>query len=187
MVAFSGLAATDDGIAALAPKRRTPVVAIVAIAAAGLLGFVGLRHRADTELARAAAAAAPQGVQRPSGDRAVPAATSAERTTAAPRGANNGRIHIETTPPGASVREDGVEVCRATPCDVDYSGDAANPTREHQLVIAARGYRKETKSARLGEQVAVTLSRAAAPAAPAPARPAAKQEMPSGYKLDIPY
>jgi hypothetical protein len=95
-----------------------------------------------------------------------------------------------TDPPGASVREDGVEVCGSAPCDLLYEGDAADPAREHKITVSLAGYRPQTKSVKLGDSpIQVKLARlpvvrGGAPAAPPRAEgPAA----PPGYKNDVPY
>src|SRR5207248_3307748 len=44
------------------------------------------------------------------------------------------KVRVNSDPDGASVRENGVEVCASTPCDVIYEGAEAD--KEHKLVFA---------------------------------------------------
>jgi serine/threonine protein kinase len=70
-------------------------------------------------------------------------------------------VHIETDPPGAKVNEEGETMCAATPCDVVYTGPAADPSTEHLLAFLLPGYRLERKVARVtGSPVTVTLTKA---------------------------
>jgi serine/threonine-protein kinase len=52
---------------------------------------------------------------------------------------------VTSDPEGASVREDGVEVCTATPCELTYSGDAADPSKPKHLSFSKLGYKSEQK------------------------------------------
>jgi serine/threonine protein kinase len=56
------------------------------------------------------------------------------------------QVRVTSTPDGASVKEDGVEVCASTPCVVTYQGEAASPTAVHALTIAKAGFLSETRS-----------------------------------------
>ncbi len=98
------------------------------------------------------------------------------------------RFAFKAIPRGATVREDGVELCSGTPCDVSYSGPAADPSKTHTLSITRPGYRAELRAAKVGDpEILVRLVRATAARAPSPP---AKEEMPAvptGYKTDIPY
>jgi serine/threonine-protein kinase len=58
------------------------------------------------------------------------------------------KVRLNSEPDGASVMEEGVELCSSTPCDILYKGSDAMPTREHVLTIARRGFRTETMSVR---------------------------------------
>jgi len=108
-------------------------------------------------------------------------------------------LRVSTEPDGASVREDGVELCASTPCEISFKGPDADPDREHQLTLARQGYRVEMRSVKAGDvSVGVKLAPIprAAPAAP-PVPRAAPQPgprasevtvvPPPGYKTDIPY
>ena len=50
------------------------------------------------------------------------------------------KLRIDSEPQGASVREDGVEVCTATPCLVTYEGDDAAPDTVHMLAVTRAGF-----------------------------------------------
>ena len=93
-------------------------------------------------------------------------------------------------PDGATVKEDGVELCSSTPCDILYKGGDADPSRDHKLTVTRNGYKVETKVVRVGDSP-VNVKLTAAPIVYRPAAPAAKptdtQAPPSGYKSDIPY
>lgn len=100
------------------------------------------------------------------------------------------KVRINSDPDGASVKEDGVELCSSTPCDILYKGSDADPTREHKLTLTRNGYRVETKTVKVGDSpVAVKLT--PAPAGPVYQRPSPKDNgpapVPTGYKNDIPY
>ncbi len=127
-------------------KIALRVAAAAAVVALAGLAFV-LRGRAapDTHVA-AAPIAAPQGAP------------------AAPVGPRFAQLRVESTPPGASVREDGVEVCASTPCLLTFQGEAALPEHAHQLVVSRAGYAPRLRTARLVEgTVAVELERLVVP------------------------
>ena len=52
---------------------------------------------------------------------------------------------VTSDPEGASVRDDGVEVCTATPCELTYSGEAADPSKPKHLSFSKGGYKSEQK------------------------------------------
>jgi serine/threonine-protein kinase len=87
--------------------------------------------------------------------RAPPAPqASASHPSAAPQAASppppaapvpTATIHVETTPPGAKVKEEGETLCESTPCDIVYTGDAAGDRVEHLLVFMKADYKLERK------------------------------------------
>ena len=90
-------------------------------------------------------------------------------------------LAVTTDPPGASVREDGRELCAATPCDVVFN---ANPSKTHKLVIARAGFKTETRIVKVSDPpVHVRLVHATGSGRPSP-KPESKT--PSGFK-DQPY
>jgi serine/threonine-protein kinase len=103
------------------------------------------------------------------------------------------KVRINTEPDGASVKEDGVELCSSTPCDILYKGPDADAAKEHRLTFARAGYRPDTRSVRVGDSP-VIVKLAAIPAGPAqhyvaPQAPPKTESpsLPPGYKPDIPY
>jgi hypothetical protein len=88
------------------------------------------------------------GSPKPSAEEAKKIAESAQRVTectkkltdAAMASMSKGQIHLETMPAGASVREDGLLVCAATPCDLRYGADDASARAPHRLEFALLGY-----------------------------------------------
>jgi hypothetical protein len=86
--------------------------------------------------------------------------------------------------------EDGTQRCAATPCDVVYHGDEANPGRKHVLTIAKTGYQSKTTTIASDQSWAhVDLNKEAPRPAPARAPSAAREPPPPtllGFK-DLPY
>ncbi|HEY3822518.1 MAG TPA: protein kinase [Polyangiaceae bacterium] len=192
----SPLLVPSDSPAAGAPLMSQPpgksgskgmlVAAVVgALAIAGIIGFVALRPNK------------PQASVTPSGTTASPTAatppTIAETATAAPPATGTPpslvKVRVNTDPDGASVKEDGVELCSSTPCDILYKGADADPTREHKLSFTKYAYRVENKSVKVGDSP-VNVKLTAAPVGPV-YRPAQAKDnaapVPTGYKNDIPY
>jgi eukaryotic-like serine/threonine-protein kinase len=171
-------------------SKGTLVAAVVgALVLAGIVGYVTLRPT------KPAAAVGPV----PSVaavDPAVPPASAAAPDTAStamappPVALSIVKLRINSDPDGASVREDGVEVCSSTPCDVPYRGSDADPTREHHLSITRNGYKSESRNVRVGDSP-VTVKLTVAPQTyrppPAAAKPPDSPALPPGYKPDIPY
>ena len=56
------------------------------------------------------------------------------------------KVRVNTDPDGASVKEDGVELCSSTPCDILYKGADADPARDHKLTLTRPGYKVETRT-----------------------------------------
>jgi hypothetical protein len=96
-----------------------------------------------------------------------------------------GILRLESEPPGATVRENGVEICVATPCDVPWTATKKGaPAR--QLFFFKAGFRPEMRPVtEASKPVVVHLSRLSTPVRPPPKeQPSAG---PPGYKVDIPY
>jgi serine/threonine protein kinase len=158
-----------------------------ALAAAGLLVVLSQQRSSENEERpppSAAVAAPPAENKTPA---AAPVPPSVEVTSLPSAAAAPTVTHLASEPAGAIVKEDGKEICAATPCDHDFGTDV---TREHKLAFLKPGFRPETRTVHTGDSpVAVRLSRAAAwtpPAAgqPRPAEPA--PATPQGFK-EIPY
>jgi serine/threonine protein kinase len=165
------------------PAPRSPskggvfVTAVVgAFAITGVIGYVAL-HPVGAR-ATTAPAATPTVVAPVSSETARPAAPSLVK------------VRINTEPEGATVKEDGVELCSSTPCDILYKGSDAEPSREHKLTFVRPGYRVEVKVVKAGDTpLSVKLTRAPEVPRFVPV-PQAKPDtapVPTGYKTDLPY
>jgi serine/threonine protein kinase len=200
MTSLSGLEPTEraslSGSASrrsqMRPTRRSSKAALVAaavgvVAVAGWLGFAAVQHigpdsgRAST---RAVVSTSAQIVAS-----SPPAAASARVAIApAPTVLGPVKVRINTDPDGATVKENGIELCSSTPCDILYEGHEADPLREHKLTLARPGYRPEFRSIKVSEGPLNAKLTPALRAAPA-ASPKADDipAVPTGYKTDIPY
>ncbi len=126
-----GLASTQPGAS---PGRRVVPWAI----AAALAAVVGVAAVMTTRApATETSAAAPEpGAGSTPADEAVPAAN------APPANAPPARpLQVESTPPGAAVREGNKELCTETPCEIIWRGRAAALASEHELVFEKQGYK----------------------------------------------
>jgi serine/threonine-protein kinase len=97
-------------------------------------------------------------------------------------------VHFVSEPPGASIKENGVELCAATPCDHAFPADMS---LEHKVVVSHPGYRPDTRVVHgTDSEVDVALVAAKAWTPPphgATAKPAdSGGNAPQGFK-DIPY
>jgi serine/threonine-protein kinase len=71
------------------------------------------------------------------------------------------KMRVNSDPDGASVKEDGYEVCSQTPCEITYKGPDADAAKDHKLLISKTGYKVETKTVKIGDSpVTVKLTRA---------------------------
>ncbi len=76
----------------------------------------------------------------------------------APPAPSLAKIRVNTEPDGVGVREDGVEICSSTPCDIIYKGADADPGAQHQLTFSRSGYRSTSRAVRVSDSpVSVTL------------------------------
>ncbi len=95
-------------------------------------------------------------------------------------------VRLSSEPEGAVVREDGVEVCNATPCELSYSDDAAK--REHKVVVQKAGFKAETRSFMPdAKMVSVKLARDNRAFGPQPPQTGKDPGVPPGYKPEVPY
>jgi serine/threonine-protein kinase len=171
-------------------------IAIGVLLAAGIgggLGMLAFRMTAPAPIPLAAAPPPPT-TAAPETKPAEPVTTStaaAAATTAAPAPTP---IRVTTDPPGASVRDETMELCTSTPCDLLFKGEAADPSRTHKLTIAKPGYRFEARTVKASDgpvHVKLTRFAAAGAARPQGGSPASKPTGESntvqpGFK-DIPY
>jgi serine/threonine protein kinase len=112
---------------------------------AGTLGVAAL-FAIVTVLVGVALLDRPSPIAAPATASAAPAQSSAAPVvTAAPKPVVTATIHVTSDPPGAKVKEEGDTMCASTPCDIVYSGPAADPSVEHMLAFLLPGYRLERK------------------------------------------
>jgi serine/threonine-protein kinase len=72
------------------------------------------------------------------------------------------RVRINSDPDGASIREEGVELCSSTPCEIIYKGADADPAREHLLTLTRPGFRTAMRNVKPADSpVSVKLTPAA--------------------------
>jgi serine/threonine-protein kinase len=161
-----------------------------ALVCAGLAGYLALRPRVTAPVGPSQFAAQAGTV---SATTAVVAPPLTESLAPPAPAVVLVKVRVNTEPDGASVKEDGVELCSSTPCDIVYKGADADVAREHRLTFLHAGYRSETRNVRVGDSP-VSVKLAVIPAGPryvAPAAaPAPKGEsptLPPGYKSDVPY
>jgi serine/threonine protein kinase len=171
-------------------SRKVWLAGLFCVAAGATLA-VALSQRGTDENAAsdppAQAESTPKAAAPPPPGATTPSVEVTSLPSAAPTPLPSMSAHITSDPPGAVVKEDGKEVCAATPCDHDFGSDV---TKEHKLVFYKPGFRLETRAMHAGDTpVAVRLTTAKAWTAPAgheskPADPGAAT--PNGFK-EIPY
>jgi hypothetical protein len=139
---------------------RVLVYALVAAVTAALV-FAGIAL--SLALARTPATAAPSPVTAPAPVAEAPACpTVVASPVVVPALA---KVRLNSEPDGATVSEDGVELCSSTPCEITYKGSDAEPARSHPLTVARAGFRTETVP------VTVTASPILVKLRPVPAAP----------------
>jgi serine/threonine-protein kinase len=183
-------------------KAWIGVGVLVAAAVGGLLGMAAFRMTAPSSPTGSADRAHPvdpmsAASSAPATSAAVTSAGAAASATAVPSSApaadaRTATVKVTSEPSGASVREDATELCAATPCDITFKGDAAEPTKIHKLVLTHQGFRPETRSVKPGDVlVHARLFRGGfvGGGRPVAAQPSAKptaEPTPNGFK-DLPY
>jgi serine/threonine-protein kinase len=180
----------------LDPPRRSRgwilVGVMLAAVLGGLLGMAAFRMQSQRMAEILDPRAAPPPPQ--------PATTPSAIATTAPSASSPAperiaTIHVTSDPPGASVREDGAELCASTPCDVAFKGDAADPAKVHKLLVQKQGFRPEARNVKaLDAALAVKMVKGGGFARPPPPAPSPKptttatatadppQTVPSGFK-----
>ncbi len=177
---------------ALQPERRRTraLTAFLLVLVAGLgsaLAFMVLTEKSDP----VGDAKPPASTSSGAGGTLGSPASSGSASTAAPAPVTL-TIRVSSDPGGANVREDGKELCAATPCDVTFRGDDANPGKEHRLLLVKNGFRPENRTFKAGDPpLQVRLARAPAGSTYVPPPPTVKPAessttTPQGFK-DIPY
>jgi serine/threonine protein kinase len=159
------------------------------VGVAALLVFLLLRGSSQSGPAPTTAAEPPPTAPTAAGPTPTAAPTPAALPPPPPEPvATTMSVHFVSEPPGSTVKENGIDLCPATPCDHSF---AADTTAEHRVVIAHPGYRAETRVIHATDaQVAVTMVAAKAwtppPRSPGAPKPEAPGAAPQGFK-DIPY
>ncbi|WP_437792429.1 protein kinase domain-containing protein [Sorangium sp. So ce693] len=162
-----GLSSTQTGAG---PGRKVIPWALAATLGVGVGVTAVLLARAPA--AQTGAAAREQGAVSP-----PPPAAPAPAAPAA-RG-----LQIESTPPGAAVREGNKELCAETPCEIVWRGAAAALALEHELVFEKPGYKPATvRVSGAEEKVRAKLDPAAIAAPAALSKPRANIQKPEPYK-----
>ncbi len=169
---------------------------LVAAALGGLLGMAAFRMTsAGGSTASTGTAATSSAQVAPSAALPSPEVSSRSASPSAPTSAERERsitVKVTSDPPGANVREDATELCVATPCDVTFKGEGADPTKVHRLLFTHAGFRPETKTLKAGDPpVHVKLVRGGGgggfrPVAPPSTKPTSTEPTPNGFK-DLPY
>ncbi len=122
------------GIVELRKGSKRPLlwVALMALAAVGVFAFLHVQKGGPMT--------AGDPVEAPSVATVAPTAkaTATAAPTAAPAPTVR-TVRVDTDPPGASVSENGVEICSATPCEVMFKGDGV--TAEHTLKVTKKGFK----------------------------------------------
>jgi serine/threonine-protein kinase len=202
----SGHSEANGPYSEIAPPRSKAWIAVGVLLAAVLGGVLGMAAFRMTANSGTSASTAPTpvslagtGAELPTAAGATSAAPAAGATSAAVSAvsaatladARSVTLKVTSEPAGASVREDATELCAATPCDVTFKGEAADPTKAHKLLLSHAGFRAETRSVKPGDAALhVKLARgglvpSGRPAAPATTKPA-PDTTPNGFK-DLPY
>jgi serine/threonine protein kinase len=142
----------DSGSGPLQHRRRSaaPMVLVVA-AIVGVAVTAALYLRQDETVT--------QGAPPPSVAPLPPPKPSAPPPPAPPK--VTATLHVETEPVGVKIKEEGDTVCEATPCDILYTGEQADPTYEHLLTFLKADYKLERKLVKVSASpLSVKLSRA---------------------------
>jgi serine/threonine protein kinase len=177
---------------AVASPARLRSRGVIVIAALGAMGVAGVLAYGAMRTGDGAKGAAPP-VAAPS----PPVASARVQGPAAPVAPAIVKIRVNSDPAGATVKEDGVELCGSTPCDIVYKGSDADPAHEHTLVLVRPGFRPERTVVQGSDAtIAVHLTRApevqhfypqAAVPLPPPTQRPETPSAPTGYKTDLPY
>lgn len=170
---------------------------LVAAALGGVLGMAAFRMTSTASpvplsepvVATQAPTVSSAGVPEAATSATTAAGASAPASSATATDARRATIKITSEPAGASVHEDAKELCAATPCDVTFEGDDAQPSKSHKLVLAHSGFRSETKTVKAGDgSMHVKLPRASGGSRPSTpsTKPRSTESTPTGFK-DLPY
>ena len=166
---------------------------LVAAALGGVLGMAAFRMSASSSptaqnQARPTPSAEPVSSATAASAAITGAGTAATAPSAVPSDARTATLKVTTDPPGASVREETTELCAATPCDITFKGDAADPAKVHKIVFTHLGFRPETRSVKPGDLlVHARLFRGIGGGRPIAPQPSAKPTGETNGFKDLPY
>lgn len=167
------LSLTSDDVPRSARRSSNyvlPMAIAIAAAAGGLGGLAA--YKLSTTAPRLAAPPAEPVQSAPSAPPAAPPSASG------PPQIRQTQLQVITDPPGASVRRDGVVLCKTTPCSIMLTGDDASPERVLSLLVQKPPRPPVPVEARVGDgKVHVQLD-----APPSVGKPKAPSAAPSGYK-----
>ena len=158
---------------------------IGALALAAIVSVVAMKPATPKGGAGAAASASAKA----SAANAAAANATAQSVGAGAPGLANAfvKVRLTTDPDGASVKEDGIEICSSTPCDVTYRAADADPAKDHKLLFSKNGYKVESKTVKVGDSpVSIKMNRAPAVWYPPVQQQQKPDDQPKGFK-DIPY
>ncbi|HVH43890.1 MAG TPA: serine/threonine-protein kinase [Labilithrix sp.] len=159
-----------SGSIELQPRSKLWIALGVLVAAVlggglGMLAFHWTAPEATPAPAPPQAAAAPVAAAPAASPDAPPEPKRAAEPTPA-------KLDVTSDPTGASVQEDGKELCAATPCELVFKDDGP-----HRLHVAHPGYRSETRSVKPRETaVHVKLVHTGSPVRPAAPPPSPKPD-----------
>lgn len=160
----------DDLPQGFSSRRKTSMTLPIALAVAAIVGGLGglAAYKISTAPPKVAAgplttapakpteSTAPSSVQ--SASNPGPSGTNVGATTG-PGETRQAMLHVDSVPPGASVRRDGVELCKTTPCDILFTGTDAAPERVLSLVVQKASYKPQPVEAKVGDgKINVKLS-----------------------------
>jgi serine/threonine protein kinase len=129
-------------------KSRATSYILVGLGAAAIaaVAFLSLRQPPDAGGSGAATTGSSEGSSRATSHASgapiasgAPTGTATSAATATTAAAANRVVRIESEPAGATVSEDGKELCTPTPCDVTFTGEAA--AKEHKLALNKKGFK----------------------------------------------
>lgn len=166
---------TQDDLPHGFSRRKSSMTLPIALAVAAVVGGLGglAAYKISTAPPKVAAgvvtslpkvadpSSSPSSVQsasNPTGPNTAGAAT-ATPTATGPGETRQAMLHVDSVPPGASVRRDGVELCKSTPCDILFTGTDAAPDRVLSLVVQKASYKAQPVEAKVGDgKINVKLS-----------------------------
>jgi len=172
-------------------KRLAAMLGMGGVAMAGLFVLVNAAFRREAPTAKPIAASEPPAAAMEYATPRASAETAPPKVGPLQQLPPPATLSVVTDPPGARVKEDGVDVCDSTPCEIAYEG--LDVAKEHKLMLLRSGYRAETRTAKAAEgRVSVKLlPLPPTPHAPPALAPAVQKgepmALPPGYKADIPY